>query len=233
MATERGRTLTPREVAEIWFGTRSPSADQMRKVYAKMKSGVLPLNNPEAPPAHWTTNEQALARYLASRRTTKESAQHEKGKRIGPAAGPPTPPTLFVHRSDKDLRDAYATVWQSYFLAVIGRRQNRYATRNFQRAVIAGQVTAVLVIALLVAQACVTWWYPHPLEQRLIEAHLSTHYRWHHVERWYTPEIDDQGHRVVRVEYRYRDGDSHQTISTDRVFIVTDDEVTEQSIDDG
>jgi hypothetical protein len=227
------KALTPREVAEIWFGTPHPSAYQMRKVYAKMESGVLPLNDPGAPPTHWTTNEQALARYLAARRTTKEAAQHVKGKRIGPTAGPSAPPTPFVHCGDKELRDAYSAAWRSYFLAVIGRRHGNSSTRAFERAVVAGQVMIVLVTAILVAQAFGVSASARPIEHEGIAAHLAGIHGWHQIETWHPAETDSQGRRIVRVEYLYRDGDSHRVVHTDRTFLVTGTSVQEFHPGDG
>jgi hypothetical protein len=233
MSSDRGRTLTPKDVAEIWFGTRTPSVDQMRKVYAKMQSGVLPINDPEAPPARWTTNEGALARYLASRRTTKEAAQHEKGKRIAPTAGPVTATTVFVHRGDKDLRDAYANVWREYFLAVMGRRRSKDASRTFVRAVAAGQAVAVILIGLLVVRALGLASSGMPPEQRSVDDHLTTLHGWHRADRWHSTEIDAEGRPIVRVEYRYRDGDSNRVVHTDRTFLVTGTSVREFHASDG
>lgn len=233
MSSDRGRILTPRQVAEIWFGTRTPSADQMRKVYAKMQTGVLLLNDPHAPPAHWTTSEQALARYLAARRAHKEAAQHSKGKRVTPVTDRAVPPTSFIHRGDKDLRDAYANVWQDYFLAVMGRRRNVQATRAFERAVMAGQFVGVVLIGLLLARACGAWSAVRPPEERLVVIHLADHHGWYEVEKWHPVASDGQGHRVVRVEYRYRDGDTKRIVHTDRTFVVRDDEVAEQPPDEG
>ncbi len=233
MASERGRTLTPHDVAEIWFGTRKPSADQLRKVYAKMQAGVLPLNDPQAPPARWTTNEQALAKYLAARRASKEAAQHEKGKRVGPLGVVPPTPATFVHRGDKDLRDAYMNVWQDYFQAVMFRRRIPYASRAFTRAVAAGQLSAVLLIGILLAGALGAWTPGRTVEERLVGEHLAGTHGWYQVERWHPPATDDDGRRIVRVEYRYRDGDSHRVVHTDRTFVVTDAGASERSTDEG
>lgn len=205
----------------------------MRKVYAKMRAGVLPLNDPTAPPAHWTTNEQSLARYLAARRAHKEAAQHGKGKRVGPVADRLAPPASFLHRGDKDLRDVYANVWQNYFLAVMGRRRNAHASRTFERAVLIGQFTGVVIVGLLVAQAFGVWSPARAREERLIVAHLADHHGWHEIEKWHPPMTDHQGHRIVRVEYRYRDGDSKRIVHTDRTFVVRHDEVAERAPDEG
>jgi hypothetical protein len=232
MGSDHGRTLTPRQAAEIWFGTHTPSADQIRKVYAKMQAGALPLNDPNAAPAHWTTNEQALARYLAARRAHQEAAQHGKGKRVSPDAGTSARPASFIHRGDKDLRDAYANVWQDYFRAVMGRRRSARSSRAFERAVLVGQFTGVVIIGLLVAQAFGVWSPARPREERLIVAHLADHHGWHEIEKWHPFMTDAEGHQLVRVEYRYRDGDTKRVVHTDRTFVVQDDQVTERPPDD-
>jgi hypothetical protein len=233
MASEHGRILTPRQVAEIWFGTRNPSADQMRKVYAKMQSGLLPLSDPDAPPSHWTTSEQALARYLAARRAHQEAAHHSKGKRVRPAADSAAPPASFIHRGDKDLREAYANVWQDYFLAVMGRRRSARASRAFERAVMAGQFTGAAIVGLLVAQAFGVWSPSRAPEERLVVTHLADHHGWYQVEKWHPLTTDDDGHPMVRVEYRYRDGDTKRIVHTDRTFVVRHDGVAERPPDEG
>lgn len=235
MANERGRLMTPLDVAEIWFGTRSPSADQLRKVLARMQSGALPLTDPAAPPARWTTTEKALATFLAARRASKDAAG--RGTTVGvasPRASDTTFPTdpHLLHHKNAMLRGAYRNMWSNYFLAVMIRRRVPHASRAFERAVIAGQLIVVAIIAFMVVEATGAWSPGRPLEQQLINDHLATQHGWHKVDQWHQPETDHEGHRMVRVEYRYRDGDSSRVIHTDRRFVIDSDRVAELSPDE-
>ncbi len=230
MTSQRGRRLTPLDVAEIWFGTRSPSADQLRKVLARMQSGALALTDASAPPARWTTTEQALATFLAARRASKDAVRRGNGA-AGPSASDPVPTTLadahLLHHKNSMLRGAYRNVWSDYFLAVMIRRRVPHASRAFGRAVIAGQLIVVAIIAFMVVEATGAWAPGRPIEQQLVDDHLTTQHDWHQVEQWHPPEKDNEGRQVVRVEYRYRDGDSSRVVSTDRRFTVGTDHVTE------
>lgn len=236
MGSERGRILSTLDVAEIWFGTRSPSADQLRKVLARMQSGALVLNDPAAPPARWTTTEQALAKFLAARRASKDAFRQAGGPSAHPtseAAATTIADAHLLHHKNAVLRGVYRTVWRDYFLAVMVRRRVPRASKSFERAVIAGQLTAVAIIGMMVAGALGAWSPARPVEERLIGDHLTGQHGWHQVEQWHPRQTNDDGRRVVRVEYRYRDGASSRVVHTDRSFVVGPDGVTEVSSEEG
>lgn len=236
MTHTRGRLLTPLDVAEIWFGTRSPSAEQLRKVLARMQSGALSLNNPEAPPARWTTTEEALAKFLASRRASKDALGRSVAQG-GPSSHARATQAMAdahrLHHKNAMLRGAYRGVWREYFLAVMVRRRVPHASRAFERAVVGGQLLAVAIIGIMVAGALGAWSPARPREERLIADHLAVQHGWHQVAHWHPPLTDEQGRRLVRVEYRYRDGDSGRVIHTDRSFLVGTDGVAEVSLEEG
>lgn len=219
MATSHGRLLTPREVAEIWFRTARPSAEQLRKVYDRMESGALPVVDPQAPRPRWRTDEPTLARFLARRVTARP-----RGETGDMAAAAPAPGLA----RDVELRRTYRHLWQDYFLAVMLRRRVPDASRRFRRAVIAGQVLILTTIAAGVGAAVVGAGRGRPTaEQRAVGALIATSHGWHQVDRWHPAETDSQGRRLLRVEYRYRDGDSHRVVRSDRTFVVTADRAEE------
>lgn len=218
MATSHDRLLTPRQVAEIWFRTPRPSAEQVRKVYDRMESGALPVVDPQAPRARWKTSEPTLARFLARRATARPRSE------TGDTAAPP-PPGL---ARDAELRRTYRHLWQDYFLAVMLRRRVPDASRRFRRAVIAGQVLILATIAAGVSAAVVGAGQGRPTsEQRAVAAWIATSHGWHQIDRWHAAAKDPQGRRLLRVEYRYRDGDSHRVVRSDRTFVVTADRAEE------
>lgn len=53
------------EAARLIYRTRSPSERQIRRVYQRMKAGLLEVHEYGGEPTEWTTTEQSLAEYLA------------------------------------------------------------------------------------------------------------------------------------------------------------------------
>lgn len=232
----RSQLLSPVEVAQLWFHTASPTPDQLKKVYTKMKAGAIQLNDPHAPPGRWTTTEESLATFLASRRAMQEAARRgvcRNGKEMTAAmASADAASSRLLTRSDEVLRGVYRNAWHDYFEAVMCRRRHAGQSRAFTRAVIAGQglVVAGIAMAFIVTLGLLAPGKTH--EQRSIAAHLASAYPWHTIDQWHAPQVGSDGKRFFRVQYRYREGEQASVVHTDRTYVVTEAGVSELASND-
>jgi hypothetical protein len=222
---DRGRTLTPLEVAQTYYATPKPSGDQLRRIYARLKSGAIELNDPQAPPGRWTTTEASLARFLATRQAKQEAARHgvcvSREERSAISDTNTATSSMLLQRSDTVLRDIYTNAWRDYFAAVMFRRRLSKGSRTFERAVLAGQFMVVVIIAIMTMSAFKVFAPGTPHERRMVAAHLAAKHAWHEVDQWHAAHTDSSGRLLLRVQYRYRDGSIGKVVQTDRTYVVT------------
>lgn len=233
MSTIKTRAITPHEAAEIVFGTHKPTNEQLRLVYARMRSGALRLNDPESTPGRWTTNEQALAEFLAANQLGRGAKSRVGGGEPAVAAAK----ALQAQRNPRqqaevEFKSVYRDLWRDYFMAVMLRRRTAHRSRSFQHAVVAGQTMLLLAMVALLWSTVVSLKVVLPTEHRAIAQHLAQEHAWHQIDRWHEPLSDADGiGQKIRVQYRYRSADSNRVVHTDRIFQVIGTQVEELPMD--
>jgi hypothetical protein len=227
MTSASRRPVSIVEAARLIYRTPSPSERQIRRVYERMKAGLLAVRDCDGEPSGWTTTEQALAEYLA------KSMVRRKPSPTGPLPG-----RAEKRRSDRRwrkearearrLRDVYRGMWRDYFLAVLLRRRAAHRSAAFRRAVIVGQ--AAILGALLAACVATVRFTLAPAipEHAAIERWIDANTDRHQITRWHpaVPAPDRRG-VLVEVEYRYASG-SPRAIHTRRIFRVVGSQVSEE-----
>jgi hypothetical protein len=233
MPTIKTRAITPREAAEIVFGTAHPTNEQLRLVYARMRSGALRLNDPDCPPARWTTNEQALAEFLAANQLGRGIKSKGGGGEPAVAAAKALQARPNSRRHvEVEFKSVYRDLWRDYFMAVMLRRRTAHRSRSFQHAVVAGQTTLLLAMVALLWSTVVSLKVIVPAEHRAIAQRLDQEHAWHQIDRWHAPLSEDGGiSQRIRVQYRYRSADSKRVVHTDRLFRVIGTQVEELPMD--
>jgi len=226
MPKSSSKELSIVEAARLIYHTRSPSDEQIQRVYKRMKSGSLPVRDYGRAPLEWTTTEQALADYLASQ-MLKPRAALPPPEPI-PRRAPATRSTR-LDREATQLRSVYRGMWRDYFLAVMLRRRMGHRSLAFRRAVLAGQIVFLAsFLGLLMAAIRITT-EPTLPERVAIERWIDECTDRHQVVRWHPTQIATDGRvMTVEVEYRYAK-DSPRTITTRRTFRVVDSSVEEIS----
>jgi hypothetical protein len=221
------------EAARLIYRTRSPSERQIRRVYQRMKAGLLEVHEYGGEPTEWTTTEQSLAEYLATSmvKPRKPPPAAEAAQRAGDGLGRRARRSTKDIREARRLRDVYRGMWRDYFLAVLLRRRTAHRSTAFRRAVVAGQA-AILVGLIAVCAAAVRFAIePVPPQRAAIDRWIDAITDRHEITRWHPAQSAPDGRGVlVEVEYRYASG-SPRTIHTRRTFRVVGDEVSEVSID--
>ena len=97
---------------------------------------------------------------------------------------------------------------------------------TFQRAVIAGQVISLLLLAAVCISIVRSSFAPRPAEQLLVESLIALESPQYQVNQWFPAQADPQGHGIlVRVQYRYYTAGG-KPIDTQRVFRVEGRQVT-------
>lgn len=230
MPTTQEKPVSLVQVARTIFRTRSPSEEQIYRVYELMTSGVLPSRDGGSSPLKWTTTEAALAEFLANHQMRRATVQRGDGS---DGEGHHARPTTAQDDRAARLQGVYRNIWRDYFLAVLMRRRMAHRTVAFHRAVIAGQT---LLLLLLVGAVAGSGWQ---IAARSISAERRAVKRWiaqntddFRIDQWRASEPYEEGDGLlVGVEYRYRKT-SRRWIHTDRTFIVAGDAVTELVFDD-
>jgi hypothetical protein len=225
MQETRGKPVSIVDAARLIYRTRAPSQRQIRRVYERMKAGVLELHRAGGDPLEWTTTEQSLADYLATRMVRKRPPSAAAGPRD--AARARSPREL---RETARLRRVYRGMWRDYFLALLFRRRVTGRSAAFRRAVIAGQ--AAILAGLVAACAATVRIASEPIvpERAAIERWIDLHTDRHKVTRWHPARAAPEGGVLVEVEYQYATG-SPRTIHTRRTFHVGGNEVREVPAD--
>jgi hypothetical protein len=230
MPQTRGKPVSIVEAARLIYRTRAPSERQIRRVYERMKAGVLEVHRASGEPATWTTTEQSLADYLAARMVRRRPASAAARPREPGAAGSSHPRAKELREATR-LRRVYRGMWREYFLAVLLRRRVAGRSVAFRRAVIAGQA-AILACLLGVCAATVRFTFePIARERAAIERWIEANTDRYKVTCWHPSRAAPEGDAVlVEVEYQYASG-SPRTIHTRRTFRVVGDEVREVEAD--
>jgi hypothetical protein len=221
------------DAARLIYRTRTPNERQIRRVYQRMKAGLLRIHEGDGEPTEWTTTEQALAEYLA---TSMVSRGHKRPQPspagLAPASGRGVRQSTHEVRQTRHLRDVYRGMWRDYFLAVLLRRRAVHRSSTFQRAVVLGQVAVLGAFVAFCAATVRVAFQPLAAERAAIERWIDEHTDRHDVTRWYPTVAAPDGNGVlVEVEYAYT-LDSPRKVHTKRVFRVVGDKVSEQT-DDG
>lgn len=229
MAKASHKPLSIVEAARVIYRTRSPSERQLRRVYQRMKSGVLKVHDYGGEPMRWTTTEQSLAEYLATSmvQTRKPPPRAGRTQQAGTLAGGQGSPSTSQRRQARRLRDVYRGMWRDYFLAVLLRRRAVHRSAAFRRAVVAGQAAILLGLVALCAATVRFAIAPVVAEHAAIDRFIDAQSDRHEITRWHpTLSAPDGDGLLVEVEYEYASG-SPRTIHTRRTFRVVGDQVSE------
>lgn len=220
------------EATRLIYGTRSPSQDQIRRVYKRVQAGALRVLDSQQDPLKWVTTEKWLAEYLTAQSVLKQQQgqaveQAKAASQNEPAAAKSS------SKSGGELNDLYRGMLREYFLAVILRRRKSHYSKTFERAVFAGQVVALLLLVGLMLSGVQVARALTPPEHRAILGWIDEQTDWYSITAWHPtePAPDGQG-VVVRVQYAYTK-DSSRPIETDRYFRVQGDSVEEIVEEDG
>jgi hypothetical protein len=222
------RRLDVRGAARIIYQASDPTPQQVDSVRRELARGNLQGSRD----GRWTTF-QAVAAYLAGRSYDR----HDPGR------GRATGSTGFIPvermpdaranrpgavRSNDTLVTLYQELLRDYVLAVLRRQEQHHHSRLFERAVVAGQVSCLLVLlGLFVFGLRTVQSLRQPPEQAAVERWIAANNGDFQVLRWESTEPAEEGRGdIVRVEYQYF-SPSRKRIVTSRVFEVQGDRVTE------
>lgn len=215
------------QAARTLFRTRTPSDEQVHRVFRLMKSGALAVRDASGAPLAWTTTESALADFLAeneTRRAGTAQAKESSSRRTAGAAGKVA--AVYPDQGDK-LREVYHEIWRDYFLAVMFRRRTANRTVFFRRAVLAGQVVllATMVVAIVTCIRGMGAWNEPP-ERQHVKRWIEQNTDEFSIKRWLASTPADAGGVLVEVEYRYQK-ESPRWVHTSRTFHVAGEAVEE------
>lgn len=233
------------EAARTLFRTSTPSDEQILLVCRLMRSGHLQAQKLAGPPATWSTTALALAEYMASSTVHRSSMQRLKSadRDILPSSesandGAEEQSALESAsrgRSEKQwghLAGIYREIWRDYFFAMLLRRQAQQRGAAFQRAVLIGQISLlVLIVALFVVAGLGVRSFRTPAGHAAILRHIDKSSDEFSVMRWHKPVPAPAGAgELFRVEYRYRKG-SNRWIHTDRTFLLKGEMAVEMELE--
>ncbi|MEX2138784.1 MAG: hypothetical protein WD894_05950 [Pirellulales bacterium] len=222
MISTSDKPLTLTEAARLIYQTSQPTAEQVYRVLARIKGGVL--KGTRGGKSGWTTTTESVAEYLA-----RQSVYHQAARQDGPARNGRQPPPLtsiptLPEEHSRTLRTAYGEMLKEYFLAVLLRRKRDHRSKLFQRCVVATQFALIVFVFWLGAATVRQGMAPIASERRAVEKWIEENAggRFQVIE-WYASEPSAEG-MIVPVEYRYyRKG--AKPVETHRTFLVVGDEV--------
>jgi hypothetical protein len=207
IALSNTKRLNAREASKLIHGTDQPSKGQVRWVEHQFELGAIEGSCPRKAKAQWTTTTGAIALYMAEVSLPRVAAP-------GTATATATP------RGRAELGDVYRDVLKDYFLAMIFRRGQRANSTRFRRAVVVGQVVALLVIVWATVLSVSPLLAGSPAEQTVVENWIGENAEQFNVVRWHSSEPLANGRGLrVRVEYRYA-SPGGKLVTTERVFTV-------------
>ena len=225
------KTLTVIDAARLMFRTKSPSQAQVSRIQKLIKAGALSNCHCEGPPLNWTTTAGSIAEYLAKESLQKQTAKHAT------SSGEVKAPSIFnaeksESENEAELKSLYEGIWRDYFLSVFLRRKAAHHSKNFKRAVLAGQVLLlVLLVGTMVGGVRLTM-EPVPPERSVVELWLEQNTEYYSINEWFPPEPAPNGPgKVLRVKYSYHKGNT-RPIQTDRYFLVQGGTAQEIDTDD-
>ncbi len=221
--TEIGRRLSIDEAAQLIYQTQHPTEVQLDKVRHKLLRGVLWGSGR----GNWITSE-SVAAYMAARVVADRlTAEEKKNLGTGKTDGTPgqRPSALNNRRQFRELQRIYRSALRDYFAAVINRRRPEHASAAFDRGVLIGQITLVVVPIVFAVIGYSRMTAPPP-EQAIAEQWIEKNHGDFQVVEWFPPHPRPQGAgSSIRVRYRYFTR-SRKRILTDQTLIVQDGQAT-------
>lgn len=222
MTSTDDKPLNLVQAARLIYRTPQPTPEQVYRVLARMKGGVL--KGTRAGKAGWTTTTEFVAEYLARQSVHRHGSRQEgSAGRWGDDVHLPPSPVLSAEHS-RTLRSAYGEMLKEYFLAVLLRRKRHHRSKVFQRFVVVTQIALVAFIYWLAATAVKLGGTSTAPERQVVEQWIAENAggRFQILE-WHPSEPTKQG-LIVPVDYRYfRNG--AKPVETSRTFLVAGDEV--------
>lgn len=198
MPAEKDKRLNLREAAQVIYGVKQSTPEQIERVRALIATGELVGDSRG-------TTTQHVAAYLA-----RIALLRQREARADAPKG--------------ELEGVYQETLKNFFLAVVFQRRLKGTSRTFQRAVLIGQIVSLCLIAALVFFSARTAFPPLSPERAAVHEWLEANARKPRINRWHPPQIGDDGQTRMRVEYHYV-AESGKGIDTDRVFIIADGQV--------
>lgn len=203
MPVETGERLSFRQAAQVMYGVKQPSPEQIERVR-------LHIENRELAGDHRGTTTVHVAEFLARSAT----ARQRDARRDAPNSG----------KTAVELDRVYHESLKDFFLAVVFRRKLQGVSVRLQRAVVVCQVLlvgAVIVAALWSARAAFP---PMSPERAAVLQWLQENTVKSRIIRWYPPALDEAGRTRMRVEYHYTT-ELGKGVATDRQFVIAGDKV--------
>jgi len=228
MRDDGTRPLSVSGAAGLIYATDRPSPSQVQRVAEKLQCGHL-RGNRAVRGTGWTTTTGDVAEYLADRALRHQLVPGANGASVIVEQESWWAVDSQRQRSkgevDSQLRQVYAEVFKEYFLAVIFRRRTRQASRWFRRAVLAGQIGFLLLLAV----ACTTsvrFFFPETSPQHaVIEQWIGQQTGQFTITQWHDAGPDPRGEgTAIHVQYRYS-SPRGKAIETDRRFVIDGDGV--------
>lgn len=204
IASKAIRKLNPREASKLIHATDRPSEGQIQWVERLLKLGAIKGTRSSSAKSQWTTTTGAIAQYMA-----EASLPNAAGPNRGPA-----------RRGGAELNAIYRDVLKDYFLAVVFRRKQRRASKLFRRAVVAGQMLTLLMLAAVTVFSVLPLLAGPAPEHTAIEAWIQQNAGRFTIIQWHPAEPSADG-RGVRVRVRYRYTTAHgKLVTSERLFLV-------------
>lgn len=201
------RTLTADQAARIIYNTQCPTPEQVGQVRLRIIKGHL---TPSLG-SHSTTTAQAVAVFMARAAVSGKTR----------------------HRPDEQqLTGFYRELFQDYVLAVVSRRKIGHRSNVFHRAVLAGQIAALFLLALISWIVVQRMNHPELPERAAVKHWVQKQFGSVTYHQWFDAvDSGDTGGTTIRVQFSYR-SPSKRFIRTERTFLVRGDDVHPLSTDD-
>ncbi len=225
MLTNRPEALSVHQAAQIIYGRSCPSEAQVRRVEESLERGEMKGTCCGKLSKRWMTTSRSVAEYMAHQaypghlQGEGESAAGQAQQAIARAQAMPS----HAARHAAQLEATYQELLTDYFLAIVGRRRRRNASQRFQRAVVAGQVTLLLLIVAS-CLSIVNAFNPAPPEHRAIERYIAAQSDYYRIIQWHPMRPHPEEGAIVRVEYHYQN-ERGKGVDTDRTFWVDSGQV--------
>ncbi len=174
-----------------------------------MQLGAIKGTRSSSAKSQWTTTAGAIAQYMAEASLPNSAGPNSAGPNRGPA-----------RLGGAELNGIYRDMLKDYFLAVVFRRKQRRASKQFRRAVVVGQVLTLLMLAAVTAFSVLPLLAGPAVEHTAIEAWIQQNAGRFTIINWHPAELAADG-RGVRVRVRYRYTTAHgKLVTSERLFLV-------------
>jgi hypothetical protein len=212
VTTRADQRISFKQAAALIYRAASPSPDQVRRVAELVAHGELDGTTRG-------TTMDAVAAFMANSSIDRAAGVVKSAPHAGMRAANAD---HAKHREPLDR--VYRETLKDYFLALIFRRKVSRASKTFQRAVLAGQIFILLLIAAAVVFTSRTVFTPLSPERAAVVRWLQETYPEHRVNQWHSPAAGGDGQVRMRVEFRYVPP-GRRGVDTVRVFTVVDGQV--------